>query len=229
MSAGSKAGTRALAEAGAWLALVAIDAEGSIGWQAASVHRPAEIHPAEWLEAEVLTDPARRRQWLAGRRAAKAALASVLGEDAFEAAAHVVRSRDRFGRPARPTVWRGGRRVPVYLSVAHGERVAAAIASLDHRVGVDVVDHERDLRHGVGKEAWLFSAREAAYKVGALATREEPFRPDDWRVERDPAHELGRVRHDRLGARALPVRWLCGVPGAPVLAVSWSPDERSAA
>lgn len=228
MSAPLETATRALPEATAWLATVAIGAEGAIGWHAASALRPHDIHPAEWLEAEVLTDPARRRQWLAGRRAAKAALARLLGDHAFEPAAHVVRSRDRFGRPARPTVWRGGRRLAIHLSVAHGERVAAAIASIEHRVGVDVVDGGAGPREDAA-EPWLFSAREAAYKVGALATRDEPFRPDDWRVEGESARGDGTVSHPRLGARSLPVRWLRDLPGGAVLAVSWSRDERSAA
>ncbi|MBK7973708.1 MAG: hypothetical protein IPK07_10680 [Deltaproteobacteria bacterium] len=220
--------TRALPEAAAWLATVAVAADGTPGWHAASAHRPADIHPAEWLEAEVLTDPARRRQWLAGRRAAKLALARLLGDEDFEPALHAIRSRDRFGHPTRPTVWRAGRRLDVHVSLAHGDRLAAAIASLVHRVGVDVVDAAVP-GHDGDREPWVFSAREAAYKVGAIATRDEPFRPDEWRVERAAAQPHGTVSHHRLRGHALPVRWLGDVPGAPVLAVSWNRDERSAA
>lgn len=228
MSPADGAATRPLPEASAWLATVAIAAESALGWHAAFAHRPAYIHPAEWLEAEVFTDPARRRQWLAGRRAAKAALARLLAEEDFEPARLAIRSRDRFGRPTAPMVWRDGRRLALHVSVAHGDRLAAAIASRDHRVGVDVVDALR-LDEPGDVDPWLFSAREAAYKVGEPATRDEPFRPADWHVERGESRDRGRVRHDRLGARGLPVRWLGDVPGSAIFAVSWVREERSAA
>lgn len=245
MSRDARPASRLLRDAGAVLATVRIAARDDPPWMDtpwidAAERRPDDIHPAEWLEAEVLTDPARRRQWLAGRRAAKEALAGLLGVHRFEPGAYAIRSRDRFGRPARPTVWSGGRVLDVHLSVSHGERVAAALVSRVHRVGVDVVDardggapdpRALDLHtpdpHGL--DAWSWSAREAAYKVGP---GDHEFVPEDWQVERQrrgpsagPGPGPGRAIHRRPGSRPIPVRWLDDVPGAHVVAVCWRPGE----
>ncbi|MFN7953599.1 MAG: hypothetical protein U0610_17870 [bacterium] len=214
---------RPLPEAAAWLATVRIAAaDDPARWEAASEVRPPDIHPAEWLEAELLTDPRRRAQWLAGRRAAKLAVARVLGARALDPATLAVRSRDRFGRPARPALWSRGERLGLHVSVAHAEHLAAAVASPTHLVGVDVVE-----RADVGEpDPWTWSAREAAYKA---ELGDEAFVPDDWHVEREPDRVHGTATDRRARGRAVRVRWLGDVPGAHLVAVGFRAHERSSA
>jgi 4'-phosphopantetheinyl transferase EntD len=222
MTPGREPRIRWLDDADALLATARVGTAEDAGARAASEHRPDDIHPAEWLEAEILTDPRRRLQWLAGRRAAKHTLARFLGVTAFDPAAYAIRSRDRFGRPARPTVWSGGKQVAVHLSISHGESLAAAIVGRSRRVGVDVVDEGQVLL----PDPWIWSAREAAYKAGS---EEHAFVPEDWRVDRARPSVSGTATHRRSGTHPVRVRWLGDISGARVVAVCWSEDERSAA
>jgi 4'-phosphopantetheinyl transferase EntD len=135
-------------------ALVAADPD-------AMLRRPAWLAPAEWEEAAALHHPARRAQWLAGRLAAKRALAAVgalaacspggAGAGAAARRANtaaggllarlVVRTRDGAGRPVAPRVLAGGRPLAVALSIAHGEHLAVAAAAHGRRpLGLDVVE-----------------------------------------------------------------------------------------
>ncbi len=213
--------TRALPEARAWLATVRVAADTDPArWSAAIECRPPDIHPAEWLEAETLTDSRRRMQWLAGRRAVKLALAQ--GLDVFEGdpASLAVRSRDRFGRPVRPSVWSRGARLALHVSISHGERIAVAVVSPIHAVGVDVVESESD----GDPDAWTWSAREAAYKASA---GHEAFVPEDWHVEHAEARIHGAAIHRRARERRVRLRWLGDVTGAHVIAVGVPHRERS--
>lgn len=213
--------TRALPEAHAWLATVRIAADTDPArWSAAIECRPPDIHPAEWLEAETLTDSRRRMQWLAGRRAVKRALSRALAVAEWDPASLAVRSRDRFGKPVRPSVWSRGARLDLHVSISHGEQIAAAVVSPIHAMGVDVVESAT----GGDPDAWTWSAREAAYKASA---GHEAFVPEDWRIEHAEARAHGTAIHRRAPGRRVRVSWIGDVAGAHVIAVGFSSHERS--
>src|SRR5688572_30964233 len=81
---------------------------------------------AERAIFESLTTDKRRREWFAGRIAAHRALASVGLRDASVL-------RDPEGRPIADGA---------YVAITHGESIAAAAASIELHVGIDVIDPE---------------------------------------------------------------------------------------
>src|SRR5688500_2823953 len=79
---------------------------------------------AERAIFESLTTDKRRREWFAGRLAARAALRSL-------GLPHASVLRDPEGRPITDGA---------YVAITHGDSIAAAAASLDLHVGIDVID-----------------------------------------------------------------------------------------
>jgi 4'-phosphopantetheinyl transferase EntD len=104
--------------------LLEIDLPGvAVARRSQSELDPASLTPSEAELFSMLTTDKRRREWLAGRLAAKEALRAI----------GIVGSilRDPEGRPIT-----GG----AYVAITHGDTIAAAAASLDRHVGIDLLD-----------------------------------------------------------------------------------------
>ena len=109
---------------------------------------PAAGRSTDWLlsaeraELAMFRDERRRREWLAGRWAAKQLLVQA---GVARAASEVeICSRDDRRRPSRPRIRIGGERFVGSLSIAHTAKGAmAALAACERlAVGVDLVDLE---------------------------------------------------------------------------------------
>lgn len=174
----------------------------------------ASLTAAERRACAALPTIARRRDWRAGRLAAKRAAAQMLGLSDLQAVE--VRSRPgaqplvRF--PGLPTV------VPMTLSIAHAAgRAAAVVARGDTRVGVDLEragtvrsayaryflgDAEQSIARRVGLTA-LWVLKEAAWKALGLGA-DTAFTALELHLGRD-----GRLAALSLLGRRRPARaWL---------------------
>jgi phosphopantetheinyl transferase len=94
----------------------------------------AGLHPRERGLVAASATPKRRAEFAAGRCAARAALARLLGAAAHGAA--VLRPPSGGGRPV--AVHAGGEPLPAHVSISHAAGIAAAAAA-PAAVGIDVV------------------------------------------------------------------------------------------
>jgi phosphopantetheinyl transferase len=104
--------------------------------------------------------PARRREWLLGRCAAKDAVRELLRKHAGMelCAADVEVVSDANGKPLATGLWKEQLREEVAISIAHSDGVAAAVAQLGtSRIGFDM---ERASRRTRGFENAAFSEKE---------------------------------------------------------------------
>lgn len=92
----------------------------------------AQLHEAEWHAAASL-DGHRRTEHVAGRVAARAAIAALLGR----AADHAVVSRAEDGAPIVSGIVN-----PPLVSISHGRSAAVAIAAHASCLGIDLCEHE---------------------------------------------------------------------------------------
>ena len=134
-------------------------------------HHADDLTPAERHEYDAQAHDGRRRDWLAGRRAAKEAVAAHCG---------VAPTRVRLVRPegaAPNVVWRdrdaAARAVPISISISHCDgRAVAVVADHPARVGIDLehagqIEHEH-LRYFLSPAEWLVAERVGATLVWAL-------------------------------------------------------------
>lgn len=137
-----------------------VDVDALRGRAPSAVHvRPQWLHPAEWEEAEAVTDRWRRWQWLAGRLAARQVLALAGGPSGREVR---VLSRAPSGCPMSPQVFVGGSARADWLSIAHDGALAVAVIA-SRPVGVDIVAPGRLC----GDAARRWALHEARFKLQA--------------------------------------------------------------
>jgi 4'-phosphopantetheinyl transferase EntD len=134
-------------------------------------HHPDDLTPAERREYDAQSHEARRRDWLAGRLAAKEAVAAHCG---------VPPARVRFVRRegnAPDVVVRDDdatpRAMPISISISHCDGLGlAAVADHPARVGVDLeragqIEHEH-LRYFLSPGEWVVAERAGATFVWTL-------------------------------------------------------------
>jgi phosphopantetheinyl transferase len=177
------------------------------------------LSPAEQAELARWRSPARRAQWMAGRRVAKRLVAEVLDLPIADLCEIEVFSRDGAGRPVPPRVRVAGRILPWSISIAHTERgaMAAVCYDPDATVGVDLVVLGRDWsglvrtwftpgeQHCLGAAghdgtATLWAVKEAFYKA---VNAGEPFAPRQFEVHPAAARQYACTYHGAgaVGAR----------------------------
>lgn len=128
-------------------------------------HHHDDLTPAERREYETQTHEARRRDWLAGRQAAKKAVAAHCGVQPTrirltrrEGAAPSVLLRDEDAT---------SRAMPISISISHCDGLGlAAVADSPARVGVDLehagqIEHEH-LRYFLSPGEWVVAERAGA-------------------------------------------------------------------
>lgn len=162
-----------------------------------SRHAASTLHPKEQSRYETFRSPSRRATFIAGRVAAKQVLTSLTRCEPREI---LVRSWDRNGRGARPTVWTGQDRLSGTLTLTHDDRHAFAGWSPQPGtfVGVDLIDREqamspsplffsdferRWLAEHAFPPAYLFGAKEAVFKASLAGE----FRPLEVQLQRSGA------------------------------------------
>ncbi|WP_417913434.1 4'-phosphopantetheinyl transferase family protein [Candidatus Electronema sp. TJ] len=167
------------------------------------------LSEAEQTFFQQLRHPKRRREWLGGRIAAKAALLNLPDADDFEARArHLTILPNEQGRPSI-----SGGASGLSLSITHSGRYAAALAAQGQSCGIDLqkvseklfaliswfaIEEELHLlAHSVGREAaaltMLWSVKEAVKKslphdqphifAGIKVARITPAGDRSWRFE----------------------------------------------
>jgi len=134
-------------------------------------HRPDDLTPAERREYEAQSHEERRRNWLAGRRAAKEAVAAHCGVSQTRvrlvrregtAPSVLLREDDATPRP-----------IPISISISHCDGLGlAAVADQPARVGVDLeragqIEREH-LRYFLSPAEWLVAERAGATLVWTL-------------------------------------------------------------
>jgi 4'-phosphopantetheinyl transferase EntD len=134
-------------------------------------HHVDDLTPAERREYEAQAHDARRRDWLAGRRAAKEAVAAHCGVEATR-----VRLVRREGAAPNALLRDGGatsRGMHISISISHCDgRGVAAVADHPARVGVDLerggqIDGAH-LRYFLSPAEWLVAERVGATLVWTL-------------------------------------------------------------
>ncbi|MCR4413722.1 MAG: 4'-phosphopantetheinyl transferase superfamily protein [Thermoguttaceae bacterium] len=169
------------------------------------------LSPAEQAELACWRHPARKAQWMAGRRVAKRLVAEVLGMPVARLGEIEILSRDGAGRPVAPRVRVAGRMLPWSMSIAHTERgaMAAVCYDPDATVGVDLVVLGRDWsglarmwftpteQHCLGAvgddgTATLWAVKEAFYKA---VNAGEPFAPRRFEVHPAAARQYACTYH----------------------------------
>jgi phosphopantetheinyl transferase len=143
--------------------------------------------------------PRRRAEFAAGRAAARAALARLLGP----AARRCVVLREAGAGTAPVAVGSEGARLPAHVSITHAAGIAVALAGTE-RLGVDLVQVEPLDR----------------------AFREEAFAPDElaaWEAFTGDRAGGDRAACAAFAAKEVAVKWLGTGLGLPLLAVRATP------
>ncbi len=178
---------------------------------------PDDLTPAERREYEAQSHEARRRDWLAGRQAAKEAVAAHCGVPTTR-----VRLVRREG--ASPTVLlrdedATSRAMPISISISHCDGLGlAAVADHPARVGVDLeragqIEHEH-LRYFLSPGEWAVAGRAGATFVWTL--KEAAWKA----LQLDDATPFSALRLAIDGASNLRGVWLDG-DWIPAAAQSW--------
>ncbi len=124
----------------------------------------------EWMEMQ--GSASRRAEWLFGRAAAKESVRRFLLKyhQSRWTAADIPVWADDSGKPHALGVWREHTRAKIDISIAHTEKLVAAAAVANARIGIDIEAVNRDLTEDFTKGVFTHDELELAASTGVAPT-----------------------------------------------------------